>query len=342
MTAIMRPPAADPLDQRTIAALRLLGRLEFVQTPILRRLVYRDIPERTMYHSLDALLAQGLVWRTDVRWQSLPGPARAGRRQPPPRLPHIWGLTPRGRDLLATLEIEHDDLALQGLRTHHPRDQVSTITLRHDLVAAWWCAALLDALRMHPWLRSIFCQVEFVSHERQRIDALMLVRLCPDRPRPSADLTGDIPWFAGESRQPGEIELRWALEVDRGTESLPILMEKAVTYRDLHADGIYTRLLGGPVLPVFLVPDSVRAGKIAREWQTGWHDGWGVIAPLEQADDADAGPLWGTYRSMRAGEKGAALPLLSRLRVTELGAVVTAPPPPRAAWQAAHPPEEPT
>jgi hypothetical protein len=308
-------------DPTTVELLRLLGRLELAQTPVLRALVFPTVSPRTMYYRLAHLTQRRYLWMERVAWNRTPAGRGTGRR-PPPRQPQVWGLTPRGRDLLRDLGVEPDPHSLASLKTRDLRQKpLSPLTLTHDLLASWWCAACLLSLRDNALVRSVFCQVEFISHARQRIDALLMIRLrAPGQPRP-ADELGRIPWFDGTNRRNGEIELRLALEVDRGTEQLVTLLEKAICYRDLHADGTYTRTLGGPVLPVFLVPPGRRGGQIAREWQDAWEDGWGVSATVEAADHPQHGPLWGRYQSMRMGDKARPLPLLTRLVVTSVGKV---------------------
>lgn len=327
MSTVSRPLIPDD-DATTTAVLRLLGRLELLQTPTLRALVFPHVSLRTMYYRLDALVTQRLIWTQPVAWGRLPRAHRGSRRQPPPKQPQVWGLTARGRALLADLGVEPDARSVNALKTRDLRQQpLSTLTLAHDLLVSWWCAACLLSLRDNRLVRSVFCQVEFTSHARQRMDALLLIRLCaPEHPRPTAEL-GSIPWFDGAPRAADEVEVRLALELDRGTEQLVTLLEKAVCYRDLHADGTYTRVLGGPVLPVVVVPERARrrARQIAREWQDAWTDGWGLVATADAADHPEHGPFWGSYQSMRASDKGALLPVLTELVVTKVGQVQSRP-----------------
>jgi hypothetical protein len=154
---------------------------------------------------------------------------------------------------------------------------------------------------------------------RQRVDALVILRLNLSTPRPSV---GRIPWFDGTPRRLDEVEVRLALEVDRGTEPLPILLQKAVAYRDLTAGGVYSQAFSGPVLPVVIAPNNRRAGQIAREWQTAWPDGWGVISVVRVCDHPEHGTLWGDYRGMCDGTP---LPLLAALAPDARGRVRSQP-----------------
>jgi hypothetical protein len=276
------------------------------------------------------LLGHELIWRTRVPLTARMEPEAAGRRRPPLKSPFVYGLTPRGKALLDTLEIEHDQRSLDGLRCRDPQERVvSPNTIAHDLQAAWWCASLLLEVQRSPWCHSVFVQVEFTVHARQRFDALVILRLNPTTPRATV---GRIPWFDGTPRRPDEVEVRLALEIDRGTEPLPILLQKAVAYRDLTASGVYHQAFGGPVLPVFLVPTARRAGQIAREWQAAWPDGWGVISLVRAADHPEHGTLWGDYRGLC---DSAPTPLLTALVQEASGRIWLQPVFTLAQWQEA-------
>ena len=328
-------------EETTIAVLRLLGRLEVVHTPILQALLFHQVSRRTMYTRLEELRTQRLIWTERVSWYRTPrsGRQRGVRPPPPPKQPQVWGLTQRGRDVLGDMGAEPDERSLAALKIRDLRQKpLSALTIAHDLLAAWWCAAILVPVRDNTLVRSIFCQVEFVSHARQRMDALMVLRLRREGSVRSATEVGTIPWFDGSDRHPDEPEIRLALEIDRGTEQLTTLLDKSICYRDLHKDGTYARTLGGPVMPVFVVPTWRRAGQIASEWQHGWHRGWGLIATTTSADHAEDGPLWGEYKSLREGDQGQRMPVLTRLVVNALGEVSFVPAVTQAVWKAHHVP----
>ncbi len=80
-------------------------------------------------------------------------------------------------------------------------------------------------------------QTEFYPEKSQRIDALVILRFSPDSLRP-VEHVGLLPFFDGSNRNAGEVDVRLALEVDKGTEELKVLLEKAEKYRDLHRAGI--------------------------------------------------------------------------------------------------------
>lgn len=308
------PPALPAVVERQITTLRLLGRLEVMRTAQIRRLVYPDMSARGMGKQLATLLGHRLVWRTRVHLEERVDVG--DRKAPPVTPPYVYGLTTPGKALLDTLEVEHDQRSLDGLRAREPTEELVTPNaIAHDLQASWWCSSLLLEVQRSPWCHSVFVQVEFTVHPRQRFDALVILRLNLSTPRPSV---GRIPWFDGTPRRPDEVEVRLALEVDRGTEPLPILLQKAVAYRDLTAGGVYSQAFGGPVLPVVIAPNNRRAGQIAREWQTAWPDGWGVISVVRACDHPEHGTLWGDYRGMC---DGAPLPLLTALAPDTRGRV---------------------
>jgi hypothetical protein len=241
-----------------------------------------------------------------------------------------YGLSDQGKELLNTLEVEHDPLAFARLVSRDPKGRKPDLrTLSHDLQVSWWCLnVILDAAE-NRYCHKIYVQTEFYPEKSQRIDALIILRLSPDRPRAAEDV-GTIPFFDGTELQPGEIDVRLALEVDKGTEELKVLLEKSAKYRDLHKAGIYTATLGGPVLPVFLVQTARRAAQIAREFQDIWPSGWGVVGTPMSVNSVRDGVLWGTYKTLTRAEP---YELLTHLLVERQGRVRFFPTLSRAEWR---------
>jgi ParB/RepB/Spo0J family partition protein len=122
---------------------------------------------------------------------------------------------------------------------------------------------------------------------------------------------GHIPWYDGFASSPRMWWEWFALEVDRGTEPLKVLLGKGTVYRDMTVSNTYRRHFGGDLLPVFLAPTTRRAGQIAREWNAAWVDkrgnslpsAKGVIATINRSEHPDYGPLWGEYSLLRDGRK---------------------------------------
>lgn len=305
------PSALPSIDDRQIALLMMLGRLELMTTPQIKRMLYAEHSISTLRRDLAQLHDDELIWQALAPIESI-NAKRQPKTAPSPlrKLPHLYGLTTKGKTLLETLEVEADGRSLDALKARDLRSRrPGAANLSHDLQVSWWCSSLLLELQRNRFCHSVFVQVEFVIHKSQRIDALVVARFHPTSPRP-IDTLGRMPWFQGVPLRPGESEIRLALEVDKGTESLPILLEKAVAYRDLTAQGVYNAAFGGPVLPIFIVPTARRASQIATEWRHAWPEGWGVITTAKGASHPTHGTLWGDYRSMRDGKPFALLTAL--------------------------------
>jgi hypothetical protein len=321
------------LSDKTVEILRLLGRMEYALTPYIAGLLYEPagLSRYTMYRHLEVLYELGYAWRTRVnlaprtRNTTIPGEqmiAAERKEMTPLSIPYVWGLTPEGKAYLELQEIEPDGKSLEGLKVRDRRaPKVPKQTLSHDLQAAWWsCGVIQEAMRC-PFLHDVFVQVEYISllqsqrsdgGSGQRIDALVGLRFDPDRdPITGCHSPGHIPWYDGFASSPRMWWEWFALEVDRGTEALKVLLGKGTVYRDLTLSNTYRRLLGGDLLPVFLVPTARRAGQIAREWNAAWVDkrgdplpsAKGVIATINRSEHPDYGPLWGEYSLLRDGRK---------------------------------------
>jgi len=301
--------ALPHVGARELGVLRLLGRLEFVPTNWIHRLIFPDRSYSTTARALQDLHGLGCIWQTRATMAQV-DPREAGgnwqSRTPPPRQPLVWGLTPEGKEMLLANDAEHDDASYQALKVRDRRSpNVSKTKLIHDLLAAGWCAAVIDQLRRCPMVQAIRCQVEFESAHypdtgqvKQRFDALLGVRFVPQRSR--QECAGwDIPWWDDITPQEQHTTIWFALEVDRGTEKLSVLLAKGVMYRDLTHDGTYKRILGANVVPVFLVPPGKRASQIAREWQDAWPQNPGIISTPAKLNDHPFGPLMGTYYTMK-------------------------------------------
>jgi hypothetical protein len=289
---------------RDIAILRLLGRLEFVTTAMLKALIAPDLAMPALRKRLARLVKEGRIWRQTVTIGQVRPSEAGGRVQPPPKAPYVYGLTPEGRELLEILSVESSAAVYEGLQTRDRRaPNVAQAQLTHDLLVSSWCASIIDGARRSRLLDSIICQVEYVSartpegKEQQRMDAFLAL-IFNREPREAAGPTWMLPWNAGEAPAARQLVVRYALEVDRGTEPLKTLLAKGLMYRTLSEGGYYRKTLGGDVLPVLVVPPGKRAGQIAREWQTSWPGGKGVISNFIKADHPKHGALWGEYYTM--------------------------------------------
>lgn len=292
-------------DERDVAVLRALGRLEVMTSNQIKQLLFPDVQREAMRSRLSWLLENNYIWRTTTSMRAV-APPEAGhsRRQPPPKAPYIYGLTHEGKAQLEVMEAEVNDAAYALLKSRDRRaPEIPQHQLTHDLLASGWCTSVIDAARRCSLLVDIRCHVEYVSaydernKEIQRFDAYLALRF-QRKPRPQTMPGWWIPWHDGEADSAGDVTVRFALEVDRGTEKLAILLGKALTYRQLTASKHYQQTLGGPVTPVILAPPGRRAAQIAREWQEGWPKGVGVISTPAKANHADYGALWGQYLTL--------------------------------------------
>lgn len=324
------PSALPLLDEREVLLLRLLGRLDLMTLTQIQQAIYPTYTTRGVQKRLQYLMDDDLIWRVQTRLVAANHAAEYAKVRKQGAF--AYGLADQGKELLNTLEVEHDPLSFDRLVSRDPRGRKPDLrTLAHDLQVSWWCLnVILDATE-NRYCRRVYVQTEFYPEKSQRIDALMIVRLSPDNTRPVAEM-GSIPFFDGAELRPGEIDIRFALEVDKGTEELKVLLEKAEKYRDLHKAGIYTATLGGPVLPIFLVQTARRAAQIAREFQDIWPSGWGVVATPFSANAGSDGLLWGKYRTFSKAEP---YDLLTNMVVDRQGRVQFFPALSRAEWRAA-------
>ncbi|MBX0331078.1 replication-relaxation family protein [Oscillochloris sp. ZM17-4] len=302
-------PNANPVtDERMVELLRVLGRLYVADVGTLHRMLYyRRFGVRTTYNDLQHLAAQGFVWKVPA----FLGGAKQLLRNRPVKPIHVYGLSRAGHQLLADMGVETDDRQLELLVK---RDVTGVAakpsSLAHDLQISWWCASMIEGLRLIPWCSGVWCQVEYNTITGQRADAILIARFDFRHPRAEQN---QIPWFSGTPLREGEVELRWALELDNSTESVDILVKKFITYRDLHRNGIYRNVLGGDVMLVLVVQNQNRAAYLAAEFQRAWPDGWGVVSTPELANTTPFGAVWGTYLSMISEQP---VPLLSRITQT--------------------------
>ena len=296
---VLAPPSVG--DEREVALLRALGRLELLSSAQIKGLIFPDTSVPTMRALLRRLHDGHLIWRTTTSMSTLAPPEAGGkRRPPPPKAPYIYGLTHEGKGYLERTAAE-TPAALARLRSRDRRGpDMPRQQLTHDLLVSSWCCSVIDAARRCPLLLDMECHVEFVAatDERgrpmQRFDAYLALRFARQQ-RPQTLPGWWLPWHEGTPDDRQLPTVRFALEVDRGTEQLKILLGKAHMYASLTASGHYGRTLGGPVTPVVLAPPGRRAAQIAREWQAAWPGGLGVISTPLKANHPQQGALWGSY-----------------------------------------------
>jgi len=290
-------PSSTSESEREIAVLRSLGRFEFMQFSWIKALHYPDRAMSTAYYALGRLEENGLVWR-------VAGPPTV-KQKGVVGAPRVYGLTHDGLAYLDTIGAEGDSGTLERMKSRDRKNlKVPRTTLTHDLQAAWWCALLTNSVRRSRRLRDIYIQVEYTT-DRQRLDALVILRFWRTVPKVISDTETqwNIPWWNPAGVNPQQtVQVAVALEIDRGTEPLKILLGKGVTYRDLTKAGYYEAQIGVPVTPVFLVPTVKRGAQIMTEWKDAWPDNTGVITTSKSAIHDRWGTLWGQYRRMADGK----------------------------------------
>jgi hypothetical protein len=280
------------------ALLRLLLRLEFVSARHIHTLIYPGVHRTTVWRTLNRLHQERLIWRKAVGGQRVPGAAGRGGT-PAQATPHLYGLTPHGLEAVQACD-DHPEALERAIVRDWKNPEVKLSQLAHDMLVIDWCVSALAEARQSSLVQGVRCVLEYISvvdaegKPRQRFDALFLLQFGEPNWKPRQPWT--IPWATVDHH--GGPQHCLSIEVDRGTEKLATLMGKAIMYGDLTRYGFYERGLGGPVLPVFLVPTTRRAAQIAREWRQGWPGGPGVIAPFGPAQDSPYGALWGRYRAM--------------------------------------------
>jgi hypothetical protein len=321
------PSALPLLDELEIQVLRLLGRLDLMTLPQIRHGVYPSYTVRGVQKRLQSLLDDDLIWRVQTRMVAANHATSYTKVRK--QGAYAYGLSDQGKELLNTLDVEHDPLTFARLVSRDPKGRKPDLrTLSHDLQVSWWCLNAILAAAQNRACRKIYVQTEFYPEKSQRIDALVILRFSPDSLRP-VEHVGLLPFFDGSNRNAGEVDIRLALEVDKGTEELKVLLEKAEKYRDLHRAGIYTATLGGPLLPVFLVQTPRRAAQIAREFQAIWPTGWGVVGTPFSVNSRDS-VLWGKYKNLTTSEP---FELLTHMVVDAQGRVQFFPTISREAWR---------
>jgi hypothetical protein len=299
MFGLLVPSALPPMDDQEIRLLRLLGRFDLMTVPQIRQAIFPYLTGAAVQRRLENLQRSELLGRVATR--TIAANQTGQQRKVRTKGAYAYWMTPEAKALLESLDVERDPLTVGRLKYRDARGRKPDVrTMAHDLQVSWWCLNILLTAMYNRYCRKIYIQTEFVSDPRQRIDALVILRLSPDRPRRDEDI-GLLPFFDGTARARDEIDVRLALEVDKGSEELRVLLAKIAAYRDLTLNGVYNDNLGGPVLPVFLVQTSRRAAQIATEFRDIWPTGWGVVSTPQGANNPTDGVLWGRYKSLASG-----------------------------------------
>ena len=308
------------LDIPDIVLLRLLGRLELLTTREIHGALFPHLSRAAVRCRLRRLVEAEMLWVAKTRVLAITKTGEYARTNRTSAL--AFGLSTAGKEILAAYEIEPDPQSLEQLKHREARGRKpATQTMPHDLQVAWWCLNMISFAARHKHCHGIYVQVEFTAKFGQRMDALVILRMNPKVSREIGSVY-DIPFFDGTLPADGDIDIRLALEVDKGSEPLRVLLEKGEAYRNFTATGVYTQTIGGPVLPVFIAQTELRAKHIAEEYRSIWPEGWGVMTTPLRAHNEQHGVLWGDYRSMTTGKY---FLLMTDLAVQKDGRVVFVP-----------------
>jgi hypothetical protein len=183
----------------------------------------------------------GMWYRKDA--QRLP--RRGGR---------FWGLTPKGAQ-----EVPEDR------RPDRPA-VVRQSLLDHDLVVSDLLTALLDRGRQAIGGLTLVREVRLDrAQPKPKCDAVVVLR--------SGPTVDAVPWVS-RMAPTGDDRLRgWAVEVDRRTERLPVIREKALAYKRVWNDPAFYERYGRMPVPLWIVPDQDRANQIMQAWHSVWPEG---------------------------------------------------------------------
>src|SRR5262245_49832785 len=192
---IMVPSALPHLDDLEVVLMRLLGRLDLLTLLQIRQGVYPSYTVRGVQKRLQSLLDDDLIWRVQTRMVAANHAASYTKVRK--QGAYAYGLSDQGKELLNTLDIEHDPLTFARLVSRDPKGRKPDLrTLSHDLQVSWWCLNVILAAAQNRACRKIYVQTEFYPEKSQRIDALVILRFSPDSPRP-VEHVGLLPFFDG-------------------------------------------------------------------------------------------------------------------------------------------------
>jgi hypothetical protein len=147
------------------------------------------------------------------------------------------------------------------------------VFLPHDSIVSETIVQLIMHARWHPF-SGIYVEREApLDPERPQplADALVALRFEGEPAPPTV-----VPWTTAK-RQPHERVMRFAVEVDRGTELANVIAAKADAYRELDAADI----------PLWVVPSEARRQKVMEIWRARWPDGKWMIATDDDLETSD-------------------------------------------------------
>jgi hypothetical protein len=237
----------------------------------------------TVQRLLASLLAAEYLIRR--RW-SLPRVAAGGAVRGPLRQDTMWGLDRRGREVVR----DHDAYPLSALGARHKR------LLPHDSQTSELLVRAIE-LGRSAGLSGVYVEREVrLDPPRRRpiMDALLVLRTGGGYERPDTVPWTRDPHVAGEKRR------RYAVENDRGSEAISVIVGKALAYQAAGSREWLAKY-GRPFpTPLWLVPDERRLRAILEAWRATWPSGrWIMTTDAWLADDR-----WVEYVKGATRERG--------------------------------------
>jgi hypothetical protein len=211
----------------------------------------------TVQRLMVSLLEMEYVTRR--RWSLAREVSNGVRAGGPLRQDTMWGLDRRGREAVR----EHDAYPLSALAARHKR------LLPHDTQTAELLVRAIE-LGRPAGLSGVYVEREVRLDPPKRrpiMDALLVLRTGG-----GYDRDDTVPW----TRDPhvaGEKRRRYAVENDRGSEAISVIVGKAVAYQAAGSREWLARY-GRPFpTPLWLVPNERRLKAILNAWRVAWPRG---------------------------------------------------------------------
>ncbi|MDQ5850861.1 MAG: replication-relaxation family protein [Chloroflexota bacterium] len=239
------PAFVHPLDLEILLALAWSGPL---LTAHLRLLVAPTMDPSGLLKHLRALKAAHLV-DGHLYYQRRKGEA-------PKRRGWVWTITPEGFRLLP-----------EDRRKPEAPPALRRALLDHDLLVGAFVACVVDQAR--PVLSGVQVVHEVrldAERPRPRCDAIVVLKRSPHPGLPH------VPWQSAPAVAEETVR-GFAVEVDRETEGIGVIRDKAAGYKQVWGDPSFYRRYGRMPVPLWVVPNRRRLGTIMEAWRAVWPEG---------------------------------------------------------------------
>ena len=255
----------------------------------LHRLHYANRSKRTVQYALERLTDAGWIERHERHGTSRPlHSEKASTHSVPTRLPAVWSLTMEGHAQIKGLEA----YPAKETKTQYPAKAGKARGERlreHDLLLSELVVELIERGRERG-LSGIFVGRELrLSVERPRplMDALLLLHFHDIPCAPNV-----VPWTKDKATTQ-EQTLRYAVELDTGSEAIATVVKKAEEYAaiirpDNRAwfDWWYPRYGARPFVLLVLPENKSRFETVFEGWARAWPEGaWAMTTPGRLRED---------------------------------------------------------